>query len=424
MNATRCLACVIVFYDVTGICLANNDLIVQKVPGRQMPTNCLFGTDDLLAQNGLELNIGVTQIYQQNVRGGISKHRRAGRFSGSYDLELSVDLQRLLGMETGSFYMRTEGSWSKSGGIDASAVGSTFGVNGDGAARRSMDVTEWWLGLFFADETIYLTIGKLNLSGGVGDFGNPISFDDSAYAGDVTEQFLNNALSNNPTIPFPDNGLGVAINYNPIDFWYISAAIADAQADIRETGFRTTFYNEDYFFYVFETGITPQLDSVNGSLQGAYRVGLWNDPQPKKHSDSNKTFRDDIGFYLSCDQMLVKENTAPEDSQGLGMFVRYGYASSKRNDITNFWSLGFQYEGLLEGRDDDVVGLGFAQGFFSDAASATYTEDYESALEVYYNAQVTPWLNISPSIQYIANPNGNRAVSDAVILGIRVQMIF
>jgi len=154
-------------------------------------------------------------------------------------------------------------------------------------------------------------------------------------------------------------------------------------------------------------------------------VGLWNDPQPKAVSvDGAKNYRDDVGFYLSCDQMLARENADPDDNQGLGAFLRYGYASSKRNDITNFWSVGFQYQGLIEGRDDDVLGVGFAQGIFSDKASTTYTDDYENALELYYSAQVTPWLNISPSIQYIANPGGDKSVSDAVVLGVRVQMTF
>ena len=192
----------------------------------------------------------------------------------------------------------------------------------------------------------------------------------------------------------------------------------------RNLSFNTAFHDEDYFFYVFETGITPQLDSANGPLQGAYRIGLWNDPQPKGHSDASPSYsgRDDVGFYLSCGQLLMKENADPEDSQGFGVFFRYGYASSKRNDMANFWSVGFQYQGLLEGRDDDVLGAGFAQGIFSDKASSTYTDDYESVIELYYNAQVTPWLNISPSAQYIANPGGSKTVSDAVVLGERAQI--
>jgi carbohydrate-selective porin OprB len=274
------------------------------------------------------------------------------------------------------------------------------------------------------DDTLRLRLGKLDITGGFEHHGCPVSFDCSSYANDESSQFLNNALINNPTIPFPGYGLGAVLYWNPIEWWYASAGIADAQADARETGFRTTFGGEDYFLYIFETGVSPRLDSANGPLQGTYRIGLWNDPQPKANSDGTKNYRDDVGFYICCDQVLAKENSDPEDSQGLGAFFRYGYAPSKRNDITNFFSFGFQYQGLIDGRDDDVLGVGFAQGIFSDSADTTYTDDYENAVELYYNAQVAGWLNISPSVQYIANPGGNKAASDAVVLGVRVQMTF
>jgi len=45
-------------------------------------------------------------------------------------------------------------------------------------------------------------------------------------------------------------------------------------------------------------------------------------------------------------------------------------------------------------------------------------------MELYYNAAVTPWLSISPSVQYVFNPGGDRTVDDAVVLGFRVQMTF
>ena len=201
----------------------------------------------------------------------------------------------------------------------------------------------------------------------------------------------------------------------------------DAQTDARETGFRTAFHSEDYFFYVAETGVAPKLDSAKGPLQGTYRVGLWYDPQPKANTDradAGKNYRDDIGFYFSCDQMLVKENADSGNNQGLGAFFRYGYAPSKRNDITNFWSAGFQYQGLLDSRDDDILGIGFAQGFFSNTAASTYPADYESVLEVYYNVQVTPWFNLSPFLQYVTNPGGSNTAKDAVVFGLRSQLTF
>jgi carbohydrate-selective porin OprB len=226
-----------------------------------------------------------------------------------------------------------------------------------------------------------LAIGKLDFTG---------IFDASVYADDECAQFLNASLVDDPAIPFPQQALGAVLTWDVTNSWYITSGIGDAQADGRETGFRTTFCDEDYFFYVLETGVTRQLNSANGPMPGTFRIGFWNDPQPKANSDAANNYRDDVGFYLSCDQMLAKENADPEDSQGLGAFFRYGYAPSKRNDITNFWSIGFQYQGLIEGRDDDVFGVGFAQGIFSDRACLTYTDDYESVLEVYYNAKMTP----------------------------------
>ncbi len=409
MNKTKVLLGLLVLLGMTGLSQASD------INGENMHRG---------AEDGLEFRLGVTSIYQQNVRGGISKHRRAGRISGSYDLELTSCLERLIGIEGGVIYMHAEGRWSKAQGIDGPSVGSVFGVNADGGARRTMDVAELWYEQSMFDGALILRVGKMDITGGFECRGCPVSFDGSSFANDETSQFLNGALVNNPTIPFPDYGLGLVLHYNPIEWWYVSGGVIDAQADGRETGFRTTFHDEDYFVYLVETGVTPQMDSVNGPLQGAYRVGLWNDTQPKSNSDNSKNSRGDVGFYLSCDQMLAKENAGAEDSQGLGTFFRYGYASGRRNDIRDFWSAGFQYQGLLDGRDDDVAGIGFAHGSFSDSADATYTTDYESALEIYYNAQVSPRLNISPNIQYVTNPGGNKSIGDAVVLGIRAQMSF
>lgn len=390
---------------------------------RETLTNGFGGLNDRLADKGIEVALGLTNIYQQNTHGGLSTHRQQGRHTGSYDLEITSDLQKLIGVEGGTLYVHTEGGWSTTD-IDATSVGSVFGVNGDAGGRRSMDVTELWYEQALFGESLLIRLGKLDITGGFECRGCPVSFDGSLYANDETGQFLNSALVNNPTIPFPDFGLGAIIHWNPIEMWYASIGAIDAQADGRETGFQTAFHNEDYFFYVAETGITPQLSSANGSLQGAYRVGVWNDPQPKANSDSNKTYRDDVGLYLSCDQMLCKESKDPKDTQGLGTFFRYGLANDRKNDISDFWSAGFQYQGLLDGRDDDVFGIGFAQGAFSNEASSTYTADYESVLETYYNVQVSPWWNVSPSVQYIANPGGADGVTDALVLGVRSQMAF
>ncbi len=417
-----------VLFVITAIvlCTASAAVAEDDIWTRDTLTGGFWGLNDSLADKGIELGFGLTNIYQINLQGGQSMHKRDGRHTGSYDLEISTDMGALAGVEGGSLYVHGEGSWPKND-IGATSVDTLFGVNADAGGRRTLDITEVYYEQALLDETLRVRVGKLDIGGGFECQGCPVSFDGSAYANDETAQFLNGALVNNPTIPFPDKGLGLVLYYNPIQWWYFGAGVVDAAANARESGFHTTFHNENDYFSVYETGITPQLNSDNGPLQGAYRIGLWNDPQPKGNTDAAKNRKYDVGYYLSFDQMLAKENDDPEDGQGIGAFARYGYADGLRNDITNFLSFGFQYQGLLDGRDDDVLGVGFAQGCISNAADTTYTATHERVIEVYYSVQVTPWLNISPSLQFVGNPKADEAptpAKDALVFGIRAQTTF
>ena len=383
------------------------------------PTKGFWGLNDQLGKYGMEFGAALTTVYQTNVKGGTSTHNHRGRHIGRYDMELAADLEKLLGIEGGSFFVHGWGGWPNEEGIDALSVGSAFGTNALAVGNRSLDIVEcFYEGPFFGDN-VTMAIGKLDFTG---------IFDASRYADDECCQFLNAALVDDPAIPFPSHGLGIVLNWEITDSWYLMGGACDAQADSRETGFRTAFHKEDYFFYTLETGITSRLDSDNGPMEGTYRAGLWVDGQDKARFSNGKNYRDDTGVYLSCDQMLIKENSDSDDSQGLGGFFRFGYANSDLNEIGNFWSFGFQYQGLIDGRDEDVAGFGFASGIFSDYSGANdgsgYTENAETAIELYYSAAVTPCLTISPSLQYISDPGGTNAARNAVVLGLRAKMTF
>ncbi|UCD51111.1 MAG: carbohydrate porin [Phycisphaerales bacterium] len=382
---------------------------------RETLTNGFWGLSDSLADAGIEVAFGSTNVYQVNVKNGLGTHQKSGRFAGSYDLEIAADLEKLCGLAGLGLFVHTEGGWPDTVGIDEAMVGSVSGVNADAGGNRTLDVVEVVFEWSLLDDFLTVMVGKMDMAG---------VFDASEYANDEAAQFINGALVNNMTIPLPDYCLGAVVSAHLTESWYLAAGVGDAQADGRETGFRTALHGEDYFFYAAETGVATELDSDQGPLPGNYRAGLWYDPQPKANSDRSAETRDDLGFYFSVDQMLIKENDDPEDSQGLGVFARYGYADEKRNDIGSFWSVGVQYQGLLDGRDDDVLGLGYAQSIFSDGADSTFTANHESVLELYYSAQIAPWIAVSPSIQYLANPGGDRDVSNAVVAGVRAQVAF
>jgi porin len=170
-----------------------------------------------------------------------------------------------------------------------------------------------------------------------------------------------------------------------------------------------------------------------GKLPGGYRFGLWYDPQPKPQffndlGDRRRTVpmkSDDMGFYFNMDQMLFKEKPKDDaDTQGLGLFFRYGYAPQDVNEVEHFWSIGAQYQGLIPTRDDDVLGFGFAQGRISGTAEDLGGGDQESVYELYYNIKVFPWLHVSPDCQYIVNPGAVGGQQDAFIIGLRILATF
>jgi len=404
---------------VGGMLLAVGNLEAGQPPGlceRESLTDGWFALGEALEQRGVELGLGLTQVYQLNTEGGLATGRHAGRYTGSYDLEAELDLEKLFRLTGGTFFVLAEGSWSD--GLDASSVGSLLGINDDARGEQVIDVTEMWYQQEWLAGRLIVRVGKIDLTGGFECRGCAASFDGSAYANDEVTQFLSGALVNNPTIPFPDNGLGAMVHAEPLEGFYVTFGAADAQADARETGFRTAFHEEDHFLGILEAGIARNLLG----MPGACRAGLWYDPQPKGRF-SGGTKRDDVGLYLSCDQLVYKENADAEDTQGLGLFARFGCADSDVNEINGFWSVGGQYRGPIPTRDDDVLALGVAQGILSRDAECGRASQ-ETVMEIYYSAAVCGWLTVSGHVQYVNNPGGTNDVDDAVVAGMRAQINF
>jgi len=381
-----------------------------------------FGLGHTLADKGLDIRLSATQVYQDVARGGMATHRHAGRYTGSYDFEIKADLDKLAGLKGGSLYSLTEGGWSQ--GINVPSVGALFNPNADALGDRSVAVAQFWYEQALASDKVRIRVGKIDLTGTFECRGCPVSFDGNLFANDETTQFLNAAFVNNPTIPFPDRGIGAVVHFEPVEGWYVSAGLGDAHADSREMGFNTAFEAGSATFSIYETGYIADLPSPNGPLRGGYRLGLWYDPQPKARFNGTGEKRDDVGMYVSVDQTLLRESNKADDNQGLGVFARFALADRQVNPIRRFWSAGVQYEGLIPGRDADVVGIGFGRGRLSDEPGAGFTAAHETLMEAYYNIEVLPCLHVSPGVQYLADPGGIAAVREVVIVGVRIQAAF
>ena len=121
------------------------------------------------------------------------------------------------------------------------------------------------------------------------------------------------------------------------------------------------------------------------------------------------------------------------------MFFSAGVSDGKANPIKNSFSLGLVGKGVVPGRPRDNFGIGWARAKFSDDFVPFLRDRFdlglkhEDVVELYYNAAVTPWMSVSPSLQIVspalnktfdAASSGFKALDTAYILGVRVGIRF
>ncbi len=85
---------------------------------------------------------------------------------------------------------------------------------------------------------------------------------------------------------------------------------------------------------------------------------------------------------------------------------------------------GIGARGLLSSRPNDSFGVGYFKIELKDGVVANLIglESAEQGVEFYYEAEITPWFNVTPDLQ-IVDP-GLGASDTAVILGLRGNIRF
>lgn len=379
------------------------------------------GVRTALEEIGISLRYNYNQQFQHNARGGLDTHN-ACRLSGTADFQYELDFEKMKLLKGASFFMESRSSYGN--GINDAKVGAFFDPNGDVEGYYPFFVNKWWYRQRLLDDKLEFRLGMLQT--------NKDLFDVSPYANHEDRDFLDRLAIRDATVPHR-TGMGAYVKVQPVDWFYAQAAAVDAQSRDRRTGFDTAFHDEDWFLGMWEFGFTPRWESSRGPMPGRYRIGWWYDPRAKQYWEDDLDGRrppsfetGDMGLYLGADQMVWKENADPKDTQGLGVFARYGVAHGDVNRIDQSWEVGASWMGLIPARDADVTAFAFSQGIFSESYGDHEAPgaDRTSVYEWYYMIQVTPWCFLTPDVQVIVNPAGDDSVRDAVVAGLRLRIIF
>jgi len=126
------------------------------------------------------------------------------------------------------------------------------------------------------------------------------------------------------------------------------------------------------------------------------------------------------GLYLTIESMLYREKGSY--NEGLTAFIKTTqYFQNYFNLLRNTYVAGLGYEGLIPGRNNDVLMAGIGIANMTDGARLWNVNSPSCAdkagggcentgvqyiIEVGYSAKLTRWLFIQPSIQYLIQPYG------------------
>ena len=215
--------------------------------------------------------------------------------------------------------------------------------------------------------------------------------------------FTNAAIALNPTIAWPQFGLGISAEIRPREDIYIVAGLQDANGNSARAGF-DTFFDDREYFKIAEIGWDPGFlkDGKKNPLAPDYHATVW-------HTDARTALGRPEGWGAGFTA------TQPFGSH-LVVFGRYGYSSGGAALLKHLVMGGIAYNGAF-GWAQDTAGLAFGVGKPSAAGLET-----QFTAEFYSRMQITKRLSLTPDIQIIANPSSNPQRDLLAVLGLRARV--
>jgi len=390
------------------------------------------GLRSKLADHGVQFEFNVTQIYQGVASGGTN---RTGRYSGSTDMVLKLDTQKMGLWPGGILLVEAQVPFGNtvtpySGGI--LSVNTLFAMTEP--AQNEIILPHLYLTQFLT-EWMSVFIGKLDTTGG----------DANEFAhGRGDDKFMNLAFSFNPVVITlaPYAPLGMGLLFLPHKDVSYSFSVVDTQGLSNTSGFKTLV--EDPTTLTNEVRVTVRPFGLTGhQLFGT----AWANkpftllPQDRRTIIRNilfgtplKTTSNNWGFYYNFDQYLYQDKQDP--TQGFGVFVRAGAANPRTSVFQQFYSFGFGGKGIIPTRDQDRFGIGYYYLKFSgdvpESLRRRLSLDHEQGAELFYNIAVFPWLHVTPDLQIIGPSRKNFGtltnpgpkINTGIVAGIRVKVDF
>ena len=227
---------------------------------------------------------------------------------------------------------------------------------------------------------------------------------------------------------------GIRIRLESTKSWYLQGGIYDGDSFDNSAGDGATnaygiswrINSQQGYFSIFEIGHrkTPR-DSV---VPSSFKLGGWRHSASFDDYLTGEPHPGNYGLFFALEKSIWRNNLK---GQELGLFFRSGLAPRDRNRYELAMDGGFNFFNPFTKMEGDVVGAGIVFAKVSDSivqleeqAGIHPISDYEIVLEVTGQFPATPWLTLQPNVQWIYHPGSSSALSNSLVISIRLNFTF
>lgn len=351
-------------------------------------------------------------------------------YTGFGEYGLTVDLEKFGGLPFGSLLVKTQHWYGEYGNVSLNSGAFSPPVFPAALPPAPNDEGQLFLTDFVVtqplSEQFVVFAGKKNVLGAADQ--------DDFAGGNGTQQFMNQALVANPAfllaMPYTSFVVGAAM---PQSWGMISAFAYDPRDRTREVFDVDNLYSDGVIL-----GGEVKVKTNFFDRPGEQHVGgLWKnvdltdlrfaEPPPGVYPVPTvpgfSTLPESWSLYYGFDQYLVVH--PGQEGKGWGLFGRASISDGNPTPVQYFLSAGVGgYSDIRRGKGDRW-GVGWyytgASDEFGPLPQFLFGPRDETGVEMYYNFQVNPWLNVTPDVQYI-RPAAGGIADDAFLYGLRVNV--
>ncbi len=228
---------------------------------------------------------------------------------------------------------------------------------------------------------------------------------------------------NGPSI-FPTTALAATFHLQPRDGMTLRAGLFDGTAGspYHPGDFAIRLSGKDGVLGIIQA--EQRFGSGVRVEAGAWAYSAYFDALHRFDAAGNpRRYQRSRGAYGTVEGQIASDASDPD--RGLAGWIRVGIADPIVQRVSAYIGGGLVYSGPFAFRKDDQAGFAINHAIvdlpLADPAETPHHSS-ETTFELTYRYNAKDWLAVQPDAQYVVHPNGDRAIGDALVIGVRLTV--